>query len=113
NYKTLFNDAETGTQDFSYPPGTTLVYDIMNGFKDKLKFVDLLKPEMPAVVLILMALKPYMAALKIPAVSIKLLEAVGNSVVAMLRSKISGKPLGLKPAGGVPPSDANEMETFL
>lgn len=112
-YQTLFTDAETGTKKFSYPPGTTLVYDIMNDFKETLRFVDLLKPEMPAVLLILLAMKPYMAALGIPGLAVKVLEAAGNSVVTMIKRKIVGLPLGPKPAVGVPASDADEMETFL
>jgi UDP-2,3-diacylglucosamine pyrophosphatase LpxH len=113
NYTTLFNDAETGTMEFSYPPGTKMVYGIMNDFKEKLSFVDLLKPEMPAVVLILLAIKPFMAALGIPGVALKGLGAVGNSVLAMLRRKIGGKPLGPKPAVGGPTSDADDLEAFL
>jgi hypothetical protein len=112
-YQKLFNDAETRSKTFSYPPGTTLVYDIMNNFKEKLSFVDLLKPEMPSVVLILMAMKPYMAMLEIPGVGVKLLETVGNSIVAMIKRKIIGLPLGPKPAVGVSVSDADDMETFL
>jgi UDP-2,3-diacylglucosamine pyrophosphatase LpxH len=113
NYTTLFNDAETGTKNFSYPPGTKLVYDLMNNFKEKLRFVDLLKPEMPAVVLVLLALKPFMAALGMPALAVKGLEAVGNSIVAMLRRKIAGKPLGVKAGAEMSAGDEDDMEKFL
>jgi UDP-2,3-diacylglucosamine pyrophosphatase LpxH len=113
NYNTLFNDAETGTKNFSYPPGTKMVYDIMNGFKENLSFVDILKPEMPSVILILLAIKPFTGALKIPGAILKALGAAGNSVLSMLRRKVAGQPLGPKPATGVPASDADDLETFL
>jgi len=67
-----------GTKEFSYPHGTKLVYDIMNDFKEEFRFVDLLKPEMPAVVLILLALKPFMTALGIPGITVNLMGAVSN-----------------------------------
>src|SRR5262249_3520609 len=53
NYAPLFQDVETGTQTFAYPRGTKLVYEPMNDFKESYQFVDVLKPEMPAVPLIL------------------------------------------------------------
>jgi len=113
NYTTLFNDAEMGTKEFSYPPGTKLVYDIMNDFKEEFRFVDLLKPEMPAVVLILLALKPFMTALGIPGITVNLMGAVSNSVEAVLRRKFGGEPLGAKPSAEVPDSDADALETLL
>lgn len=112
-YQTLFNDAETGSKNFSYPPGTTLVYDIMNNFKETLRFVDLLKPEMPSVILILMAMKPYMSLLGLPGIALKLVETAGNSIVTMIKRKIVGLPMGPKPAEGMPASDADHLETFL
>jgi hypothetical protein len=90
-----------------------MVYDIMNGFKEKLSFVDLLKPEMPAVVLILLAIKPFMGALRIPGAALKVLGAAGNSVISMIRRKVAGHPLGPKPGAGVTASDADYLETFL
>jgi UDP-2,3-diacylglucosamine pyrophosphatase LpxH len=113
NYTTLFNDAETGTMNFSYPPGTKMVYDIMNGFKELLSFVDLLKPEMPAVVLILLAIKPFKGAINVPGAALKVLGAAGNSVIRMIRRKVAGQPLGPKPSSRVPASDEYDLETFL
>ncbi len=113
NYTQLFNDAETRTKKFSYPPGTKLVYDIMNDFKEELRFVDLLKPEMPSVVLILLALKPIMAARGIPGITGKALKAAGNYITAMIRRKVMGLPLGPKTAVKVPARDADDVETFL
>lgn len=113
NYTQLFNDAETGTKKFSYPTGTNFVYDIMNDFKEEFKFVDVLKPEMPSVLLILLALKPFMASLKIPAVAANGVGAVGNSLAAMIRRKVIGLPLGPKSAVGVPATDESDLETFL
>src|SRR6185436_3347250 len=34
NYQPLFHDAETGTANFSYPPGTKFVYETINQFKE-------------------------------------------------------------------------------
>jgi len=113
HYTTLFNDAEKGTKEFSYPPGTLLVYDIMNGFKEEFRFVDLLKPEMPAVVLILLALKPFMSALKIPGISIKMLLAAGNLVDTLLRRKFGGMPLGPKPSATITNLKVHPLETLL
>lgn len=113
NYTQLFNDAEAGTQEFSYPTGTDFVYGIMNDFKEEFRFVDLLKPEMPSVLLLLVALKPVMAALKVPAVAVHRVGAVGNSVTAMIRRKVTGLPLGPKPAAGVPASGTDDLEAFL
>lgn len=113
NYQQLFNDAETKTNEFSYPPGTNFVYDIMNDFKEEFRFVDLLKPEMPSVLLILLALKPFMASLKVPAVAANGLGVAGNSIISMIRRKVTGLPLGPKPAAGVPASDADDLEAFL
>src|SRR5262249_2236928 len=58
NYGPLFHAAEVGTEGIAYPPGTRLVYQTMNGFKEQLRFVDVLKPEVPAVPLLLLALRP-------------------------------------------------------
>jgi len=113
NYTNLFNDAEAKSSEFSYPPGTNFVYNIMNDFKEKFKFVDLLKPEMPSVLLILLALKPIMASLKVPAVAINGLGVAGNSIISMIRRKVTGMPLGPKPAAGVPASDVDDLEAFL
>ena len=113
DYTRLFNDAEAKTSEFSYPPGTDFVYDIMNGFKETFKVVDLLKPEMPSVLLLLVALKPIMASLKVPALAVNLLGVAGNSIVSMIRRKVTGLPLGPKPTAGIPASDTDDLEAFL
>lgn len=92
NYRTLFQDAERSTSDFSYPPGTQLVYDIMNRYKAEFRFVDLLKPEMPAVPLLLMALKPQ-AVVDVPGIGLKSLAALGNGFIGWLRTAIAGPTL--------------------
>jgi UDP-2,3-diacylglucosamine pyrophosphatase LpxH len=94
NYLSLFTDAETGTSDFSYPPGTELVYETMNDFKEIFRFVDLLKPEMPAVILILLALKPFMSALMVPAAALTGLKMIGNAALVALRRRVAGRQLG-------------------
>ena len=116
NYTKLFNDAETDTEEFAYPPGTELVYDIMNGFKEKFNFVDVLKPEMPAVPIILLALKPVMAARGIPGTTINLLGTVGNWIDSILRRKFAGQPLGpidSKPSAEEQASDADAALEIL
>jgi UDP-2,3-diacylglucosamine pyrophosphatase LpxH len=94
NYLPLFTDAETHTNTFSYPPGTKLVYETMNEFKEIFRFVDLLKPEMPAVILILLALKPFMSALKLPKATLTTLKMLGNAALVALRRKVAGRQLG-------------------
>lgn len=93
NYTTLFQDADRGTTDFEYPPGTRLVYEIMNRYKSEFRFVDLLKPEVPAVPLLLLALKPG-AVVDVPGIGLKSLSALGNGFMGWLRKKISGPTLG-------------------
>jgi UDP-2,3-diacylglucosamine pyrophosphatase LpxH len=90
NYQPLFNDAEIGTTNFAYPPGTKFVYETMNQFKEELKFVDLLKPEVPAVPLLLMALRPRLATKALPAATMKGLDSLVNSFLVKLRERISG-----------------------
>ncbi len=94
NYDPLFIDAELGTKKFKYPPGTKLVYETMNAFKVKLRFVDLLKPEMPAVILLLMALKPGMAILALPKVALSKLNSISNGILSSLLQGLGGAPLG-------------------
>lgn len=90
NYNALFTDAETGANNFSYPPGTKLVYETMNEFKDQLKFVDLLKPEMPAVALLLIALRPLMSARKVPKTALIAIDSLGNAAIGAIRRVVSG-----------------------
>ena len=93
NYNLLLQDSERETRNFSFPPGTRLVYGIMNRHKESYRFVDLLKPEIPAVPFLLLALNPR-AAVDIPGVAGNLLSAVGNGFVGWLRSKIAGPTFG-------------------
>jgi hypothetical protein len=93
NYTLLFQDSERRTCDFQYPPGTQLVYEIMNQHKAKYRFVDLLKPEIPSVPLLLLALDPK-AAVDVPGIGLKSLAALGNGFAGWLRNKISGPVLG-------------------
>jgi UDP-2,3-diacylglucosamine pyrophosphatase LpxH len=94
NYTALFRDAELGTTKFKYPAGTKLVYETMNAFKEKLRFVDLLKPEMPAVLLLLLALKPMMALLAVPGAALSKLNSISSGLISGLLQSIGGAPLG-------------------
>jgi UDP-2,3-diacylglucosamine pyrophosphatase LpxH len=94
NYGPLFEDAEKNTKTFSYPPGTKFVYDTINQFKEQYQIVDLLKPEVPAVPLILLALRPLAAARRVPDALLKSLGALGNGFVGKLREILSGPQLG-------------------
>ena len=108
NYQPLFHDAETGTANFSYPPGTKFVYETINQFKEELKFVDLLKPEVPAVPLLLMALRPRLAARSLPNAAMSALDSLQNSFLSKLRERISGAQFG--PGGQIRPSSSLEDE---
>ncbi len=94
NYNVLFQDAELQTKKYAPPPGTKLVFEIMNGFKEQFQFVDLLKPEVPAVPLILLALRPVAASMAFPPVALKALDSIANGMLGRLRRLISGAPLG-------------------
>lgn len=94
DYDAVFRDAEIGTRDFSYPPGTELVYGVMNSFKEVYRFVDLLKPEIPAVPLLLLALKPHMASGALPQSAAIYLEALKNGFLSKLRGSLFGARLG-------------------
>jgi UDP-2,3-diacylglucosamine pyrophosphatase LpxH len=111
-YPTLFTDAETNSSGFSYPPGTKLVYETMNDFKELFRFVDLLKPEMPAVVLILLALKPFMSTLKIPKAAMTSLEMVGNAALVALRRAVAGPQMGAL-ASNPEVTTTDKLENFL
>jgi UDP-2,3-diacylglucosamine pyrophosphatase LpxH len=105
NYTRLVDDAETGTSEFAYPPGTKFVYETMNGLKNELQFVDVLKPEVPAVILLIMALRPWKSMRSLPsAVRAKLL-AVMNGWLSRLRQAVGGPPLGQAPADETNPEE--------
>jgi UDP-2,3-diacylglucosamine pyrophosphatase LpxH len=92
NYVPLFQDVETGTRTFAYPPGTKFVYETINGFKESYRFVDMLKPEMPSVPLILLALKPLLMARALPGIALRGLDAWAHGLVAGVRRRIAGLP---------------------
>jgi UDP-2,3-diacylglucosamine pyrophosphatase LpxH len=105
NYNSLFQDAETGTGTFRYPPGTHFVFDVINTFKGQFRFVDVLKPEMPAVPLILLALRPLAASLAMPKAVLEALAALGNGFLSGLRRRIAGPALGPREAPALRPSE--------
>ncbi len=113
NYTELFHDAETNTRTFSLPPGTRFVYETMNGVKDELQFVDILKPEVPAVVTLLMALRPWKSMQSLPAGVASKLRSVANGWLSSLRQIVSGPPLGAAPGavvGSIPVDEALSRE---
>ena len=104
NYSRLVDDAETGTSEFAYPPGTKFVYETMNSVKDDLQFVDVLKP-VPAVLLLLMALRPWMSIRSLlETVKAKLL-AVSNGWLSRLRHVVGGPALGTSPTDDADPKN--------
>jgi UDP-2,3-diacylglucosamine pyrophosphatase LpxH len=108
-YNDLFLDAQVKSKKFSYPPGTKLVYQMMNGFKEELQFVDLLKPEIPAVPLILFALKPYLSGKKIPAFAWQLTLSVLNGVRGWVGVLAAGRQLGeLRAEGALKPKNEED-----
>lgn len=93
-YPELFSHIEKGTP-FKYPPGTQFVYDVMNEFKTHFRFVDVLKPEMPAVPLLLMRLRPLEAARKAPVAAWDLLvKGFGYGLISAIRRAVGGPRLG-------------------
>jgi UDP-2,3-diacylglucosamine pyrophosphatase LpxH len=94
-YRELFDDAEKNT-GFSFPPGTRFVYDVMNAFKEHLRFVDILKPEMPAVPLLLARLEPFQSVKQLPGVSLNMLRALKNGFIGRVRQKVGGGSFGSK-----------------
>jgi UDP-2,3-diacylglucosamine pyrophosphatase LpxH len=111
NYNSIFHDAGINTKSFDYPPGTTFVYEVMNAFKEKFRFVDLLKPEVPAVPLLLLALKPLMTSKFIPNALGGLLDALANCFLSRLREQIGG--FALKPARPKPISAVDQLAAEL
>ena len=111
NYISLFQDAETSTETFRYPPGTSFVFDVMNKFKEQFRFVDLLKPEVPAVPLILLALRPWAASLAMPGATLDARAALGNGFLSGLRRRIAGPALAPREGSALTPSEllAQEM----
>jgi UDP-2,3-diacylglucosamine pyrophosphatase LpxH len=93
-YAPLFHDAEVGTSDFAYPPGTQLVYETMNLFKETYRFVDILKPEIPSVLLVLLALRPWQCGLAVPEAMRLWLLSLGNGLRGAIRRLIAGPQLG-------------------
>jgi UDP-2,3-diacylglucosamine pyrophosphatase LpxH len=94
DYETIFLDAEQEADHFTYPPGTRFVYKIMNDFKQHFRFVDLLKPEVPAVPLLLLSLQPLAVANSLPESLKVFLTSLKNGFLAKLRERIYGPMLG-------------------
>jgi UDP-2,3-diacylglucosamine pyrophosphatase LpxH len=89
-YTQLFENADKNS-GFAYPAGTRFVYDVMNQFKDKFQFVDLLKPEVPAVPLLLARLGGLRAiADSLPKASRTFLLSIRDGFLGMLRRAIGG-----------------------
>jgi UDP-2,3-diacylglucosamine pyrophosphatase LpxH len=105
NYTELFRAAELRTDSFDYPPGTRFVYQTMNRFKDQLRFVDVLKPEVPAVPMLLLALRPWQASRAIPEAAVMALRAMGNGLLAALRRRVSGPHLNLASEADLSPEE--------
>lgn len=109
SYNDLFHDARINQSNFKHPPGTSLVYRMMNGFKEELQFVDLLKPEIPAVPLILFALKPYLSGKKLPPFAWHVALSVFNGVRAWVGVQAAGRQLGERRAEeALAPQDEEE-----
>jgi hypothetical protein len=100
HYPELFQDAEKGTALYRHPPGTRLVYNLMNGFKNHFLFVDLLKPEIPTVPLLLFRLRPLKASASVPSATWNLLKAFAYGLAGAVRRRIAGPQLA--PPGSAP-----------
>jgi UDP-2,3-diacylglucosamine pyrophosphatase LpxH len=92
-YKDLFEDAETNN-GFQFPPGTHFVYDVINKFKEELSFVDLLKPEVPAVPLLLARLAPFQSIRQLPRASLDIMLALREGLIGRVREKAGGGSFG-------------------
>jgi UDP-2,3-diacylglucosamine pyrophosphatase LpxH len=92
-YTQLFNNAEKNS-GFDYPAGTLFVYDIMNTFKKRFRFVDVLKPEIPAVPLVLAQLEPLSTAKTVPKIARAKLSALKNGFVGYLQGILGGGAFG-------------------
>jgi UDP-2,3-diacylglucosamine pyrophosphatase LpxH len=93
-YRELFDNAEKNS-GFKHPPGTLLVYEIMNDFKERFRFVDMLKPEIPAVPLLLARLEPSGAA-QLPKATLAYLRSLKSGFVGRLRRWLGGGNFGPK-----------------
>jgi UDP-2,3-diacylglucosamine pyrophosphatase LpxH len=111
HYGPLFQAAELGTDGFAYPPGTRFVYQTMNRFKEQFRFVDMLKPEVPAVPLLLLALRPEQAALALPEAALMTLRALGNGLLAALRERVAGPQLAVDSVPELSPEECLAAES--
>lgn len=103
-YKELFDDAEKNS-GFSFPPGTRFVYEVMNRFKESLRFVDLLKPEVPAVPLLLARLEPFQSVKQLPATSLNMMRALKEGFIGRVRAKAHGGTFGEQSTAPPSPED--------
>ncbi|HXN74442.1 MAG TPA: metallophosphoesterase [Candidatus Acidoferrales bacterium] len=111
-YKKLFEDAETSS-GFQFPPGTRFVYEVMNKFKEQLRFVDLLKPEMPTVPLLLVRLEPFPSMQQLPKTSLNLMRALKEGLIGRVRQKAGGGSFGEKEQEAPPPNDPLDVMATL
>jgi UDP-2,3-diacylglucosamine pyrophosphatase LpxH len=111
-YKELFEAAETNSE-FEFPPGTRFVYEVMNEYKEKLYFVDLLKPEVPAVPLLLVRLEPFQSVMKLPQASLNFMRTLKQDFIGRVRKKAHGGSFGEKGQEDPAPDDSiGEMARF-
>jgi UDP-2,3-diacylglucosamine pyrophosphatase LpxH len=103
-YKELFEAAETNSE-FQFPPGTRFVYQVMNEYKEKLYFVDLLKPEVPAVPLLLVRLEPFQSVMKLPQTSLNFMRTLKQDFIGRVRKKAHGGSFAVKERDEPSPED--------
>ncbi len=105
NYTELFADAETNS-GYHLPPGTRFVYEVMNQFKEHLRFVDLLKPEVPAVPLVLARLEPFRSVKLLPQAARDMMLALKNGLIRRVQQKAGGGSFGMTGRQPPEPGDA-------
>jgi UDP-2,3-diacylglucosamine pyrophosphatase LpxH len=98
HYRELFEDAETNS-GFEFPAGTNFVYQVMNNFKESFRFVDLLKPEVPAVPLLLARLQPTKAATLLPDAARNFLGAIKAGFTGRVQKAVGGGSFGTTASG--------------
>ena len=83
--------------NFKPPPGSRLVFEIMNQLKQEFSFINLLKPENQAAIPILGILRPSVIA-RIRKFAPLLLETVTRTDTAEVAGEIDGAPAGVQAA---------------
>lgn len=110
-YKELFDDAVKNS-GFHYPPGTLFVYDVMNKFKERFQFVDLLKPEVPAVPFLLARMQPLAAAPRLPKAALDTLRMVRQGFLGAVRRAVGGGAFA-RSGDQIDPLYSQMAETFI